>query len=88
MISLGIMHYLLVSAFLQKKRNNLTMRLKERQMSNIIQSFDRKPKKEPMLTYQVHCNVTPEDFTKAKALNLPWNRLLSIGISSANVLGI
>ena len=56
-------------------------------MSNIIQSFDRKPKEEPLLTHQIHCNVTPEDFTKAKALNLPWGKLLSIGINSANVLG-
>ena len=56
-------------------------------MSNFLQSFDRKPKEEPILTHQIHCNVTPEDFTKAKALNLPWNRLLSIGINSANVLG-
>ena len=56
-------------------------------MSNIIQSFDRKPKEEPILTHQVRCAVTPEDFTKAKALNLTWNRLLSIGINSANVLG-
>ena len=55
-------------------------------MTNIIQSFNRKPKEEPILTHQVRCAVTPEDFTKAKALNLPWNRLLSIGINSANVL--
>jgi len=56
-------------------------------MSNFLQSFDRKPKEEPILTHQIHCNVTPEDFTKAKALNLTWNRLLNIGINSANVLG-
>jgi len=56
-------------------------------MANIIQSFSRKPKKEPMLNYQVHCTVTPEDFTKAKALNLAWNRLLNIGINSVSVLG-
>ena len=56
-------------------------------MANIIQSFNRKPKKEPMLTHQVHCAVTPEDYTKAKALKLPWDKLLSIGINSANVLG-
>ena len=56
-------------------------------MANIIQSFGRKPKEEPMLTHQIHCNVTPKDFTKAKALNLPWGKLLSIGINSANVLG-
>ena len=55
-------------------------------MSNIIQSFDRKPKEEPILTHQVRCAVTPEDFTKAKALKLPWNRLLSRGINSADVL--
>ena len=52
-----------------------------------IRSFNRKPKKEPLLTHQVHCNVTPEDFTKAKALNLSWNRLLNIGINSVSVLG-
>ena len=51
-----------------------------------IRSFNRKPKKEPLLTHQVHCNVTPEDFTKAKALKLSWNRLLSRGINSADVL--
>jgi len=56
-------------------------------MTNIIQSFNRKPKEEPILTHQVRCAVTPEDFTKAKALNLNWNQLLSIGINSANVLG-
>jgi len=56
-------------------------------MSNFLQSFDRKPDEESLLTHQIHCNVTPEDFTKAKALNLTWNRLLSIGINSANVLG-
>ena len=56
-------------------------------MTNIIQSFNRKPKKEPLLTHQVRCAVTPEDFTKAKALKLNWNRLLSIGINSVNVLG-
>jgi len=56
-------------------------------MSNIIQSFDRKPKEEPILTHQVRCAVTPEDFTKAKALNLTWNQLLNMGINSANVLG-
>jgi len=56
-------------------------------MTNIIQSFNRKPKEEPILTHQVRCAVTPEDFTKAKALKLPWDRLLSIGINSANVLG-
>jgi len=86
-ISHGIAPYLLASAFLQKKRDNLTMRLKERQMSNIIQSFDRKPKEEPILTHQVRCAVTPEDFTKAKALKLSWNQLLNMGINSANVLG-
>jgi len=52
-----------------------------------IRSFNRKPRGEPLLTHQIHCNVTPEDFTKAKALKLTWNRLLSIGINSANVLG-
>ena len=52
-----------------------------------VRSFNRKPKKEPLLTHQVHCSVTPEDFTKAKALKLPWDRLLNIGINSANVLG-
>ena len=52
-----------------------------------IRSFNRKPKKEPLLTHQIHCNITPEDFTKAKALKLSWNRFLSIGINSANVLG-
>ena len=56
-------------------------------MANIIQSFNRKPKKEPILTHQVRCAVTPEDFTKAKALNLTWNRLLNIGINSVSVLG-
>jgi len=56
-------------------------------MSNFLQSFDRKPEEESLLTHQVHCNVTPEDYTKAKALKLPWDRLLSIGINSANVLG-
>ena len=56
-------------------------------MSNILQSFDRKPKEESLLTHQVHCAVTPEDFTKAKALKLPWDKLLSIGINSADVLG-
>jgi len=56
-------------------------------MTNIIQSFNRKPKEEPILTHQVRCAVTPEDYTKAKALNLNWNQLLSIGINSANVLG-
>ena len=56
-------------------------------MTNIIQSFNRKPKEEPILAHQVRCAVTPEDFTKAKALNLPWSKLLSIGINSANVLG-
>jgi len=56
-------------------------------MSNFLQSFDRKPKEEPILTHQIHCNITPEDFTKAKALKLSWNRLLSIVINSANVLG-
>jgi len=56
-------------------------------MTNIIQSFNRKPEREPLLTHQVHCNVTPEDFTKAKTLNLPWSKLLSIGINSVNVLG-
>ena len=50
-------------------------------------SFNRKPRGEPLLTHQVHCNVTPEDFTKAETLNLPWSKLLSIGINSANVLG-
>ena len=55
-------------------------------MTNIIQSFNRKPKEEPILTHQIHCNVTPEDFTKAKALKLPWNRLLNMGINSADVL--
>ena len=51
-----------------------------------IRSFNRRPGREPLLTHQVHCNVTPEDFTKAKALKLPWNRLLNIGINSADVL--
>ena len=52
-----------------------------------IRSFNRRPGREPLLTHQVHCNVTPEDYTKAKALKLPWDKLLSIGINSANVLG-
>ena len=52
-----------------------------------IRSFNRKPKKEPLLTHQVRCNVTPEDYTKAKTLKLNWNRLLSIGINSVSVLG-
>ena len=56
-------------------------------MSNFLQSFDRKPEEESILTHQVHCNVTPKDYTKAKALKLPWDKLLSIGINSANVLG-
>ena len=56
-------------------------------MSNIIQSLDGKSEEELILAHQVHCNITPEDFTKAKALKLTWNRLLSIGINSANVLG-
>ena len=56
-------------------------------MSNFLQSFDRKPEEESLLTHQVHCNVTPEDYTKAKALKLPWDKLLSIGINSASVLG-
>ena len=51
-----------------------------------VRSFNRKPKKEPLLTHQVHCNVTPKDYTKAKALKLPWNRLLNMGINSADVL--
>ena len=51
-----------------------------------IRSFNRKPKKEPLLTHQVHCNVTPKDYTKAKALKLSWNQLLSMGINSADVL--
>ena len=55
-------------------------------MANIIQSFNRKPKKEPLLTHQVRCAVAPEDYTKAKALKLPWDRLLSIGINSVDVL--
>ena len=56
-------------------------------MFSLLQSIDRKPKKETLLTHQVHCAVTPEDYTKAKALKLPWDKLLSIGINSANVLG-
>jgi len=56
-------------------------------MSNIIQSLDGKSEEELILAHQVHCNITPEDFTKAKALKLTWNRLLSIGINSASVLG-
>jgi len=56
-------------------------------MSNIIQSLDGKSEEELILAHQVHCNITPEDFTKAKALKLTWNRLLSIGIKSASVLG-
>ena len=56
-------------------------------MTNIIQSFNRKPKKEPLLTHQVRCAVTPEDYTKAKALKLTWDRLLNIGINSVSVLG-
>ena len=56
-------------------------------MSNFLYSFDRKPKEEPILTHQVRCAVTPEDFTKAKALKLSWNQLLNMGINSANVLG-
>ena len=51
-----------------------------------IRSFNRKPKKEPLLTHQVRCAVTPEDYTKAKALKLTWDRLLSIGINSVDVL--
>ena len=56
-------------------------------MTNIIQSLDGKSEEELILAHQVHCNITPEDFTKAKALKLSWNRLLSIVINSANVLG-
>ena len=56
-------------------------------MTNIVRSFNRKPKKEPLLTHQVRCAVAPEDYTKAKALKLPWDKLLSIGINSASVLG-
>ena len=55
-------------------------------MTNIIQSFGGKPKEEPLLTHQVHCNVTPKDYTKAKTLKLSWNQLLSMGINSADVL--
>ena len=51
-----------------------------------VRSFNRKPKKEPLLTHQVHCNVTPKDFTKAKTLKLSWNQLLNMGINSADVL--
>jgi len=56
-------------------------------MSSILWSFNRKPKKEPLLTHQIHCSITPEDYIKAKTLNLPWNKLLNIGINSASVLG-
>ena len=52
-----------------------------------VRSFNRKPKKEPLLTHQVHCNVTPKDYTKAKTLKLSWNQLLNMGINSADVLG-
>ena len=52
-----------------------------------IRSFNRKPKKEPLSTHQVHCSVTPKDYTKAKALKLTWDRLLNIGINSVSVLG-
>ena len=55
-------------------------------MTNNIRSFNRKPKKEPLLTHQVHCNVTPKDYTKAKTLKLSWNQLLNMGINSADVL--
>jgi len=51
-----------------------------------IRSFNRKPKKEPLSTHQVHCSVTPKDYTKAKTLKLSWNQLLSMGINSADVL--
>ena len=51
-----------------------------------VRSFNRKPKKEPLLTHQVHCSVTPKDYTKAKTLKLSWNQLLNIGINSADVL--
>ena len=51
-----------------------------------VRSFNRKPKKEPLSTHQVHCSVTPKDYTKAKALKLTWNRLLNMGINSADVL--
>jgi len=56
-------------------------------MFSLLQSIDRKPKEETLLTHQVHCSVTPEDYTKAKALKLPWDRLLNIGINSTSVLG-
>ena len=51
-----------------------------------IRSFNRRLGREPILTHQVRCAVTPEDYTKAKALKLTWNRLLSRGINSADVL--
>ena len=51
-----------------------------------VRSFNRKPRGEPLLTHQVHCNVTPKDFTKAKTLKLSWNQLLSRGINSTDVL--
>ena len=51
-----------------------------------VRSFNRKPKKEPLLTHQVHCSVTPKDYTKAKTLKLSWNQLLNIGINSTDVL--
>ena len=51
-----------------------------------VRSFNRKPRGEPLLTHQVHCNVTPKDYTKAKTLKLSWNQLLNMGINSADVL--
>jgi len=51
-----------------------------------VRSFNRKPRGEPLLTHQVHCNVTPKDYTKAKTLKLSWNQLLNIGINSTDVL--